>query len=520
MGGSVTAPAPLQAGRVPLSQDDSRIRNIVIVGGGTAGWMTAAAFARVLGPEYARITLVESDEIGIVGVGEATIPQIGIFLRLLGIDEDEFVRRTKATFKLGIEFVDWGGPGQRYFHPFGKYGIDMEGVSFHAYWQRLRDEAEFADIDEFNLMALAARHRKFMRPIDAGKNSPLSGIAYAFHFDAGLFAAFLREKAEAMGVIRHEGRITEVLRDGDSGHIAAVRMADGSEVAGELFIDCSGLRGMLIGDTLGVPYIDWSAHLPCNRALAVPCASVEDLTPFTRSTARKAGWQWRIPLQHRIGNGHVYCSDFISDDEAAHILLSNLDGEALAEPRMVKFTTGHRQSFWDGNCVAIGLSSGFMEPLESTSIWMIQNGIARLLANFPDRTFDAASRDRYNRLLTEESTFIRDFLVLHYKATVRDDSPFWNYCRTMPVSDRLAEKIRIFEATGRCFRENDELFNDTSWFAVMLGQGLLFRRHDPVADLLTVEETRRRLSEIRRAVAKSCEYMPDHRAFIAEHCAA
>jgi tryptophan halogenase len=366
---------------------------------------------------------------------------------------------------------------------------------------------------------MAARHRKFMRPIDAG-NSPLSGIAYAFHFDAGLYARYLRELAEGLGVRRIEGKIVEVLRNSESGHIDAVRLENGSEIGGELFVDCSGFHGLLIGRTLGVPYVDWSSHLPCNRALAVPCASVDELTPFTRSTARKAGWQWRIPLQHRIGNGHVYCSEFISDDEAAHILLSNLDGEALAEPRMVKFTTGHRERFWEGNCVSIGLSSGFMEPLESTSIWMIQNGIARLLSNFPDLEFAAADRERYNRLMVEESRYIRDFLMLHYSLTTRDDSPFWDYCRNMELPERLAEKIRIFRNSGRCFRENEELFNDTSWFAVMLGQGLDFRRFDPVAELLSLDETRTRLTQIKRAVANSVDYMPGHRQFIAEHCAA
>lgn len=496
-----------------------RIRSIVIVGGGTAGWMSAAALARVLGRDYADIVLVESDAIGIVGVGEATIPQIGIFNRLLGIDENEFVRKTKGTFKLGIEFVDWGGLDQRYFHPFGKIGIDMEGVSFHAYWERMSREPQFADIEAFSLMALAARHRRFMRPVDAG-NSPLSGIAYAFHFDAGLYAKYLREIAEGLGVRRVEGKIVEVRRKAGSGHIEAVRLEDGSEVGGDLFIDCSGFRGLLIGETLGVPYVDWSSHLPCDRALAVPCASAEDLTPFTRSTARSAGWQWRIPLQHRTGNGHVYCSEFMSDDEAAHVLLSNLDGEALAEPRLVKFTTGHRERFWEGNCVAIGLSSGFMEPLESTSIWMIQNGISRLLANFPDLEFAAADRDRYNRLMVDESRYIRDFLVLHYSLTSRDDSPFWDYCRNMEVPERLAEKIRIFRNSGRCFRENEELFNDTSWFAVMLGQGLEFRRFDPVAELMSLEETRKRLAQIKTAVANSADYMPSHRQFIADHCAA
>lgn len=502
--------------------DDLRVRSIAIVGGGTAGWMTAAALARILGPSYADIHLVESDDIGTVGVGEATIPQIGVFNRLLGIDENDFVRRTKGSFKLGIEFVDWGAIGRRYFHPFGKYGVDMDGVSFHAYWMRMAQAGQFTDLDDFSLMASAARARKFMRPIDAG-NSPLSGIAYAFHFDAGLYARYLRELAEGMGVRRTEGRIVAVERDGDTGHIAALRLEGGAAIEADLFIDCSGFRGLLIGETLGVPYVDWSAHLPCNRAVAVPCAhpgGAESFTPFTRSTARAAGWQWRIPLQHRIGNGHVYSSAHMSDDEATAILLANLDGEPLASPRLLKFTTGHRAKFWEGNCVSIGLAAGFMEPLESTSIWMIQTGIARLLSNFPDRRFAAADRDRYNRLMIEESEYIRDFLVLHYKLTERDDSAFWRYCRNMPVPERLAEKIRVFENSGRCFREHDELFNDTSWFAVMVGQGLQARRHDPVAEHLSFEATEGRLAHIREAIARSCEHMPHHRDFIAEHCAA
>jgi tryptophan 7-halogenase len=500
--------------------DEHRINAITIVGGGTAGWMTAAALARVLGPDYAKITLVESDDIGTVGVGEATIPQIGIFNRLLGINEDDFVRRTKGSFKLGIEFVDWGALGHRYFHPFGKYGFDMEGVSFHAYWQRMARGGEFTDLDEFSLMAAAAKARRFMRPIPEAGNSPLSSIAYAFHFDAGLYALYLREIAEGLGVQRVEGKIVDVLRNGQSGHIDAVRLESGAQIGGQLFIDCSGFSGLLIGKTLGVDYIDWSALLPCNRAVAVPCASGSDFTPFTRSTARTAGWQWRIPLQHRTGNGHVYCSDYLSDDEATAMLLANLDGEPLADPRPIRFTTGHRRQFWAGNCVSIGLAAGFMEPLESTSIWMIQSGISRLLQNFPDQSFADADRDRYNRLMVDESEVIRDFLVLHYHATERDDTPFWRYCRTMDIPERLAEKLRVFNSNGRCFRENDELFNDTSWFAVMHGQKLVPQRNDPVAELLDMETTRGRLGHIRSAIAKSLDLMPEHRAFIGEHCAA
>ena len=351
---------------------ENRIKKIVIVGGGTAGWMTAAALGKVLGPDYASITLIESDAIGIVGVGEATIPQIGTYNRMLGMDEDEFVRRTKGSFKLGIEFVNWGKLGHRYIHPFGHYGINMKGLSFHAFWLRSFKEGKATGLDDYSLNASACKDNKFMRPINAGK-SPLSEIAYAFHFDAGLYSLYLRELAEGFGVVRREGMITQVHKRAEDGFIESVELADGGRVEGELFIDCSGFRGLLIEQALQTGYDDWSAELPCNRAMVVPCSSVDPLTPYTRSTAHTAGWQWRIPLQHRIGNGHVYCSDFMSDDEATSILLDNLDGEPLAEPRQVKFLTGQRKKYWNKNVVAIGLSSGFMEPLESTSIWMIQS---------------------------------------------------------------------------------------------------------------------------------------------------
>jgi tryptophan 7-halogenase len=495
-----------------------RIRSIVIVGGGTAGWMAAAAFAKVLGTRYASITLVESDDIGIVGVGEATIPQIRTFNRMLSINEDDFVRRTKGTFKLGIEFVDWRQLGHRYFHPFGRYGVDMEGISFHAYWQRLNQLGEAPDIADFSLTASASRVNKFMRSADAG-NSPLSDIAYAFQFDAGLYARYLREVAEARGVVRREGRIVSVQQRAADGFIESVMLEGGTQVSGDLFIDCSGFRALLIEQTLKAGFVDWSQWLPCNRALAVPCESTADLTPYTRATARRAGWQWRIPLQHRIGNGHVYCSEYMSDDEAAATLLANLDGKPLADPRPIRFTTGHRRQYWVKNCVAIGLASGFMEPLESTSIWMIQNGISRLMTNFPDRGFAAADIERYNRLMIEDTEYIRDFLVLHYKGTERNDSPFWDYCRNMPVPERLAEKMQVYMNNGRAFRERDELFNDTSWYAVMNGQLPAPRGFDPVAEVLSLEETRRRLEEIRMVVGRAVDYMPLHKDFIRNNCA-
>lgn len=502
---------------------DNRIRKILIVGGGTAGWMTAATMAQILQIQknkYCEVALVESDAIGTIGVGEATIPQIGTFHRTLGIDENDFVRATRGSYKLGIEFVDWGAKGDRYIHPFGPFGLDMEGVSFHAFFLK-RHGADYgvATHEQYSLQSVAGRQAKFMRPINAG-NSPLSKIAYAFHFDASLYAKFLRDYAEKRGVSRHEGKIVDVALDAEKGHIRSVTLDDGLAFDADLFIDCTGFRGLLIEGALKAGYNDWSHWLPCDRAVAVPCASVSPLLPYTRATAREAGWQWRIPLQHRIGNGYVYSSRFIDDAKAADTLLANLDGEALAEPRFIRFVAGHRKSFWKGNCVAIGLSSGFIEPLESTSIHLIQSGVAKLFQMFPDRNFNDADRDRYNRIMTFEFERIRDFIVLHYNATTRDDSPMWNYVRTMRIPDYLEEKIRLFKSYGRIFRESEELFNDTSWFAVMLGQRIRPAGYDPVADVLSAEETAMRLDKIREAIVNSAAYMPSHEAFIAENCAA
>jgi tryptophan halogenase len=499
---------------------ENRIKSIAIVGGGTAGWMAAAALSKILGDKYATITLVESDEIGTVGVGEATIPQIGVFNRLLGIDEDEFVRQVKGTFKLGIKFIDWGRLGHTYFHPFGPFGVDMIGVSFHAFWLRLHALGLASDLDDYSMQAVAARDGKFMRPINAGARSMLSHIHYAFHFDASLYARYLRGLAEQRGVVRREGKIVDVeLRSAD-GFIEAVKLEDGSRLEADLFIDCSGFRGLLIEQAMHAGYEDWSQWLPCNRAIAVPCESVPAITPYTQSTARAAGWQWRIPLQHRIGNGHVYCSEFTSDDEAQAILMANLDAPNTAEPRLLRFTSGRRKKFWVKNCVALGLAAGFMEPLESTSIHLVQSGIARLLTMFPDRTFAQADIDRFNRTSTTEWEQVRDFLAMHYHATERDDTPFWTYCRNMDVPETLKEKYRVFASHGRVFRENEELFNDTSWFAVMIGQLLKPQSYDPVAEAMSLAETRSRLDEIRAAVKTSADYMPTQAQFIKDNCSA
>ena len=493
----------------------NRIRSVVIVGGGTAGWMAASALAKVLGPDYADITLIESDEIGIVGVGEATIPQIRLFNDLLGLNEDAFIKATKGTFKLGIQFVDWGRMGDRYIHPFGRYGIDMEGVSFHAFYLKGLQLGDTAPLSAYSLEASAAGEGRFMRSINAGK-SPLSNIHYAYHFDAGLYSGFLRTYATGKGVVRREGKIVDVALRAMDGFVESVTLEDGSNIAADLFIDCSGFRGLMIEGALQTGYEDWSNWLPCNRALAVPCESAGPPTPFTRSTARSAGWQWRIPLQHRIGNGYVYCSDHISDDAAADTLLANLDGKALADPRPLRFVTGRRRKFWNRNVVALGLASGFLEPLESTSIHLVQSGIAKLLAMFPDRSFDPVEIDRYNRVVGEEYIRIRDFIVLHYNTTTRDDSEFWNRVRTMEIPDGLREKYDIFRNRGRIFRENDELFSDTSWFSVMTGQNLWPKTYDPVADVLDDAETLKRLQNVRDVIGTCLGQMPFHNTYLSD----
>ena len=498
---------------------DQRLRNIVIVGGGTAGWMTAAALGRFLKNGYTQVTLIESEEIGTIGVGESTIPQINIFNRMLGLDENEFVRRTKATFKLAIEFVDWKQIGHSYYHPFGPYGVDMDGVSFHAFWLRLKAMGEAADLGEYSLQALAADQGKFMRA-NHQPNSPLGSIAHAYHIDAGLYARFLRDYAEDHGVRRQEGKIVEVHQRAEDGFVEAVTLESGQRVEGDLFIDCSGFRGLLIEQTLKTGYEDWSNWLLNDRAVAVPCELAGSRRPVTRATARPAGWQWRIPLQHRLGNGYAYSSEHVSEDEATAYLLANIDGAPLRDPFTLRFKAGRRKKSWNKNVVAIGLSAGFMEPLESQSIHLIQVGISRLLAMFPDRRFEQPDIDRYNRVMQFEYEKIRDFLILHFNATQRSDTPYWDYLREMPIPDYLADKIAVFKSYGRVFRENEELFNDTSWFAVMIGQGLEPRGYDPMAGVMSDDELRAKMKGIHGVIAKSAEVMPDHMKFIADNCAA
>ncbi|MCC2957233.1 tryptophan 7-halogenase [Massilia sp. IC2-477] len=495
------------------------LKDIVIVGGGTAGWMTAAALSTMLNGRY-NIRLVESDEIGIVGVGEATIPMIQRFNRVLGIDEHEFMRETQGSFKLGIEFVNWGRVGERYMHGFGRLGQDLATVPFDQYWQKMRLAGKAAPLEEYSITRMAAKAGKFMPPRFDVQNSPLRDINYAYHFDASLYAKYLRKLAESRGVVRIEGRITRVTQREPDGHVDAVELENGSRVEGELFIDCSGFRGLLIEQTLQTGYEDWTHWLPADRALAVPCESAPAITPYTRATAHKSGWQWRIPLQHRTGNGHVYCSRFISDDEAAATLLANLDGKALAEPRLIKFQTGMRKLAWNRNVVALGLASGFLEPLESTSIHLIQSGIQRLIDFFPDRGWSEIDRDEYNRQSRFDYERIRDFIVLHYHLNQRTDSPYWQECAHMAIPETLQRKMDMYRTHGRVVRVDNELFSEVGWIQVFEGQNMPIEGYHPLADTQSEEDIAEYLASVREVIAKCVEVMPSHNDYIAKMCAA
>ncbi len=493
------------------------IESVVIVGGGTAGWMAAASLARFLGGQVA-ITLVESDEIGTVGVGEATIPQLKLFNAGLGIDEDAFVRETGATFKLGIEFDGWRTPGARYIHAFGAIGRGLGLLPFHHYWLRHRALGGTTGLWACSASAQAAATNCFARPVDRPGALP-SGLNYAFHFDAGLYAAFLRRYAEAAGVRRVEGRIGDAALRADDGFVEAVVLDDGRRIAGDLFVDCSGFRGLVIEQALASGYEDWSRWLPCDSALAVPSVPTAPLLPYTRATARAAGWQWRIPLQHRTGNGHVFCSAHMSVDDAAQALLANLDGAALGEPRLLRFTTGKRKRAWVKNCVALGLSAGFMEPLESTSIHLVQAGIARLLQLFPARGFDDSDIAEFNRQTDFEWEAVRDFIILHYHANDRPGA-FWQACRDMSIPDRLAHRIALFRASGKLVREHEELFTELGWLQVMLGQGIDPADYHPLADQLPATDVHEFVGLAARHAAHSVSAMPLHADFIRQNCAA
>ncbi len=495
------------------------MRRVVIVGGGTAGWMTAMSFARLAQGAALSIELIESDEIGTVGVGEATIPPICDFNRTMQIDENEFMRATQASFKLGIEFVDWYDKGSSYIHPFGFYGVQMHGIYFHHFWLRHRMQGGAMEAGAFNMHIQACHSGRYGRPLP-GDRLPLPPMSYAYHFDAGLYARFLRGIAEGLGVKRTEGKVVHVQQNGESGFIESVKLDDGRVVEGDLFIDCSGFRGLLIEQTLHAGYEDWSHWLPCDRAMAVPCDRVAATTPYTRSTSREAGWQWRIPLQHRTGNGYVYCSQFLSDDEAAGSLVSRLDGAAQAAPRPLRFVAGRRKEVWKKNCVAVGLASGFLEPLESTSIHLIQSMVARLVFMLPRGGFDQATIDKFNALARLELEDIRDLLVLHYTATIRDDTPFWRHCRAIPKPDSLRQRWEMYERSANIIVAAGDLFREPSWFAIMNGQGIKPTSYHPFADIPSDAELERRFVLMSGDVQKRVQTFPLHDEYIRMHCAA
>lgn len=493
------------------------LTRFVIVGGGTAGWMTAALFARFLDSRYS-IALVESDAIGTVGVGEATIPMLRLVNQALGFDEAEFVRATQGSFKLGIEFDGWREEGHRYIHAFGGMGRGLAFLPFYQFWLRYAAEGGGKSIWDFSPCAKAAYAHKFA-PLDAAPIGLSNNLAWAYHFDAGLYAQFLRKHAEARGVNRVEGKIEHVRLDPESGHISGIDLDNGIAIDGDMFIDCSGFGSLLLGKALNVPFDDWSNWLPCDRAIAVPCEATAPTLPYTRASARKAGWQWRIPLQHRTGNGHVYSSAHLSDDEAQAMLLANLDGKPTGEPRQLQFTTGMRRQVWHKNCVAIGLAAGFMEPLESTSIHLVQAAVDRFLKLLPGDRIAESDVAEFNRQTRFEWESIRDFLILHYHRNGRQE-PFWQGCAAMEIPDRLGHRIALFEESGRIFREHEELFTETGWMQVLLGQGVTPHAYHPVAGGLAPDKLAELIQLAERAADQVVGRMPTHDEYLARHCAA
>jgi tryptophan halogenase len=489
---------------------------VLIVGGGTAGWMAAASLARLMG-RSARIELVESDAIGTVGVGEATIPQIRLLLHVLGINEDDFLRRTSATIKLGIQFEGWDDPDGAYMHAFGSTGRSLAYLPFHHYWLRAQEQGLRSDLWDYSFNLKAAHANRFQR-VDADPQAGLDALVYAFHFDASKVAAYLRSYAERLGVRRTEGRIVDAELRADDGYIEAVRLDDGRRLAADFFVDCSGFRGLLIEEALGAGFEDWSHWLPCDRAVAVQCEGTEPLLPYTRAIAREAGWQWRIPLQSRTGNGHVFCSAHMGEDKATRLLLDNLDGTPRGEPRVIRFTTGRRKRFWKRNCVALGLASGFMEPLESTSIHLVQSHVDRLVKLFPGPRQDPSVVEEYNRQCGREFELIRDFLILHYHAN-RRPGPFWQACRELTLPDGLEHKMRLFEQTGVIARDPEDLFAEEAWLQVMIGQGIRPQGWHPMADRLDHGQLATFLSQQKRAVKQRVNQLTSHRGFIMQHCA-
>ena len=497
-----------------MSEEQRQPVRVVVLGGGTAGWMTAAGIAALL-PGLATVELVESDDIGIIGVGEATLPHIRGYVERLGIDEAAFMKATHATYKLGIDFRDFGRIGESYVHPFGSFGEKVADVGFHHYWLEMHRRGMAGQLGDYSLAVAAALANRFAPP--AMDDSLASTYGYAYQFDATLFGPFVREHGLRIGVTRHEGLVTEVERDSASGDVAALVLKDGRRIEGDLFIDCSGFRSLLLGQELGEEWEDWSHWLPCDRAAAMPCGHVEGapLRPYTTAAAMPAGWRWQIPLQHRMGNGYVFSSAFIGEDEACAAIERAAEGEPIAEPRVLRFRPGRRRRSWSHNVIGVGLASGFLEPLESTSIYLAQMAITYLIELFPEaRAIDPRDRDEFNRLVDMEYDRVRDFLILHYYATERDDSEFWNHVRTMTVPDSLADKIELWRRAGRIEKYSDGLFYDASWIAVYVGQGMMPERHDARAALADPARVAAALDRLKQTIGQEVAAMPGHRAYL------
>ena len=492
--------------------DQAPIRRVVIAGGGTAGWIAAAALAKLLGP-LIEITLVESDEIGTIGVGESTIPTARTFHQLLGIDERAFLRDTRSTFKLGIAFENWAREGDRYIHSFGQIGRSTWMGDFHHFWLEARAEGWGGDLGDYCLELQAAQAGRFAIPEQGHIN-------YAYHLDAGLYARFLRDFAEPLGARRVEGRIEAVEQHPETGFVTALRLASGARTEGDLFLDCTGFRGLLIEQTLHAGYEEWGHWLPTDSAIAVQTASTGPALPYTRAAAHRAGWQWRIPLQHRIGNGLVYASDFLDDDSAHALLDARIEGERLIEPRIIRFKAGRRRKLWDRNVIALGLASGFVEPLESTSIHLIMIAITRLVQLFPFGGIGDGVAARFNALGRTEIERIRDFIILHYHLNQRADGGFWDRCRTMAIPDSLAERIAAFRDGAIAWQASDDLFRVDSWVQVMLGQRLVPARHHHMGRMIVDGELRSALGELRSGIAGAVARMPAHQQFLERYIAA
>ncbi len=496
--------------------DVNQIKNIVIVGGGSAGWMTAAMLSKQLSSNI-NITLVESDEISTVGVGEATIPPIRAFNAKLEIDEAEFVSYCNGSFKLGISFENWGRKKDQYFHPFGRYAVDFDYIPFPYFWNKQRVAGNKRPLQDYSSAWQLAKHDKFSIP-STDKESLFSCFDYAYHFDAGLYASFLQNYANNRGVNRQEGTIVNVDTHKENGFIKSVTLASGKEIAGDLFIDCSGGRALLLGDTLGVKFIDWSEHLLCDRAVAVQTSHIKPISPYTRSIAGDFGWQWRIPLQTRMGNGLVYSSEFMSEQTAIEELITNVDGKVLTEPKPIKFKVGRRENFWSKNCVAIGLSAGFLEPLESTSLHLIQSAIMRLVDLFPNKNCDEVNTNLFNKQTINEYEHTRDFIILHYKATKRDDSEFWQYCQHMTVPDSLQNQIDLFSTHGHLDISHKDLFKHENWLAVLTGQRIYPKEVAPILHYKQAVDLKGALDSVQSSMEQIVKQVPTHQDFIKKHC--